>query len=520
MKSNKLLAFLIPLFMNTCYADKNIEQHLAEGNQYLVTGKYNDAIVSFDAAIQQDPLDYVSYYKRATAYLSLGRTASAIDDFTKILDLRPGFEKALLQRAKLYAGDGEFLLAKKDLVEHNSSKPNDQVKQLLESVEHAEKQSALGQQAQQDKNYEQCIQHMTEVIRIAPQKPQWRLIRAKCHIGKGEIEEAANDYTRVAHLNPSDKNLLLELATINFFSLYEADRALTQVKQCIHYDPEDRQCKGLFRFIKRIEKEIKKSEEAQQGQRYAIALNGLIGTGTKPGIVNDIDEPFASLEQDLQAHALPKRLHLKIYSMACELSAKQKDTAKAEKWCRSTLELDDQNKEALMHLGEMKLNANDFEGAVRDLEQAFEASGQQDNQIRQLLQRAQQLLKQSKKRDYYKILDISRDADARTIKKAYRKKAHEWHPDKYSGELDKDQVASKMADINQAYEVLSDPEKRDQFDNGFDPYDPEAAQQQQYGNPFAHHQQHGNPFAHFAGAGGNGFPFGGGSRGQQFSFHF
>lgn len=53
MKSNKLLAFLIPLFVNTCYADKNIEQHLAEGNQYLVTGKYNDAIISFDAAIRK-----------------------------------------------------------------------------------------------------------------------------------------------------------------------------------------------------------------------------------------------------------------------------------------------------------------------------------------------------------------------------------------------------------------------------------------------------------------------------------
>lgn len=53
MKSNKLLAFLIPLFMNTCYADKNVEQHLAEGNQFLVTGKYNDAIMSFDAAIRK-----------------------------------------------------------------------------------------------------------------------------------------------------------------------------------------------------------------------------------------------------------------------------------------------------------------------------------------------------------------------------------------------------------------------------------------------------------------------------------
>ncbi|CEP10711.1 hypothetical protein [Parasitella parasitica] len=517
MKSNKLLALLIPFFLNTCYADKSIEQHLAEGNQHLVTGKYTDAIMSFDAAIQQDPLDYVSYYKRATAFLSLGRTASAIDDFSKILDLKPGFEKALLQRAKLYAANGDFSLAKRDLLEHGNNKSNQEVKTLIESVEDAERQSILGQQAHQDKNYEQCIQHMTEVIRTAPQKPQWRIIRAKCHIGKGEIEEAANDYTRVAHLNPSDKALLLDLANINFFSLYETERALTQVKQCIHYDPEDRQCKNLFRFIKRIEKEITKSAEAQKGQRYATALNGLIGTGTKSGIVNDIDEPFQRLANDLQAPALPKRLHLKIYSIACELSAKQKDTDKADKWCRLTLELDTQNKEALAHLGEMKLNANDFEGAVRDLEQAFEASGQQDNHIRQLLQRAQQLLKQSKKRDYYKILDVSRDADARTIKKAYRKKAHEWHPDKYSGELDKDQVESKMAEINQAYEVLSDSEKRDQFDNGFDPYDPESAQQQQYGNPFAHHQHHGNPFAHFGGA-GNGFPFG--TRGQQFSFHF
>lgn len=83
--------------------------------------------------------------------------------------------------------------------------------------------------------------------------------------------------------------------------------------------------------------------------------------------------------------------------------------------------------------------------------------------------------------------------------------AHAWHPDKYSGDLDKSQVESKMADINQAYEVLSDPEKKEQFDNGFDPYDPEAAQQQQQHNPFAHH--HGSPFAHHFGGGGGQFSF-------------
>ena len=116
------------------------------------------------------------------------------------------------------------------------------------------------------------------------------------------------------------------------------------------------------------------------------------------------------------------------------------------------------------------------------------------------------------------ILDVARDADSRSIKKAYRKKAHEWHPDKYSGDLDKSQVESKMADINQAYEVLSDSEKRQQFDNGFDPYDPESAQQQQHHNPFGGHHHGGNPFAHHFG--GQGFPFGGGSDGHQFHFNF
>lgn len=210
--------------------------------------------------------------------------------------------------------------------------------------------------------------------------------------------------SRVAHLNPSDKTLLMELANLNYFSLYEPDRALAQVKQCIHYDPEDRQCKSLFRFIKRIEKEIKKSTEAQTQQRFATGLNGLIGTASKRGIISEIDEPFDTLARELETQQLPKRLHLKMYSLACALSAEQKATDKAEKWCLATLELDANHQEALTRLGEIKLNANDFEGAVRDLEKAFEASDQQDNHIRQLLQRAQQLLRQSKKRDYYKIL--------------------------------------------------------------------------------------------------------------------
>lgn len=258
----------------------------------------------------------------------------------------------------------------------------------------------MGLEAYEKKQYEQCIQHMTEVIRIAPQKPQWRLIRSKCHMGKGEIEEAAGDLTRVAVLTPSNKDLLMEVSSINYLSLYEPDRALVQIKSCIHYDPDDKLCKGLFRFIKRIEKDIKKAVDSHEQQRYATALNALVGAKSS---LAEIDAKFKELETSLDTK-LPKRLHLKIYSLACIIASEAKDTERAEKWCAATLELDPDHQEALYKRGEMKLNDNDFEGAVRDLEKAFEASGQQDNRIRQTLQRAQQLLRQSKKRDYYKIL--------------------------------------------------------------------------------------------------------------------
>jgi len=71
------------------------------------------------------------------------------------------------------------------------------------------------------------------------------------------------------------------------------------------------------------------------------------------------------------------------------------------------------------------------------------------------LDKANRLLRQSKKRDYYKILGVPRDADTKTISKAYRDASKKYHPDKYRGELDADAVSRKMAEINSAYEVLS-----------------------------------------------------------------
>ena len=61
-------------------------------------------------------------------------------------------------------------------------------------------------------------------------------------------------------------------------------------------------------------------------------------------------------------------------------------------------------------------------------------------------------------KDYYKILDVEKGASEQDIKKAFRKKAHKYHPDKKTGD------EAKFKELNEAYQVLSDTKKRQQYD--------------------------------------------------------
>ncbi|MBC2595542.1 J domain-containing protein [Ruficoccus amylovorans] len=66
-------------------------------------------------------------------------------------------------------------------------------------------------------------------------------------------------------------------------------------------------------------------------------------------------------------------------------------------------------------------------------------------------------------RDYYEVLGVSREASQDEIKKAFRKLAREYHPD-HAKDADKASAEAKFKEINEAYEVLSDPEKREKYD--------------------------------------------------------
>jgi len=104
------------------------------------------------------------------------------------------------------------------------------------------------------------------------------------------------------------------------------------------------------------------------------------------------------------------------------------------------------------------------------------------------------------KSDYYDILGVSKNASSEEIKKAYRKQALEWHPDRHKDE--KEAAEKRFKEINEAYQILSDTQKRSAYDQfGHSAFSPGGMPG---GSPFGQTGRYG-PFTYsYYSTGGNG----------------
>ncbi|KAJ1632039.1 DnaJ domain-containing protein, partial [Pavlovales sp. CCMP2436] len=114
--------------------------------------------------------------------------------------------------------------------------------------------------------------------------------------------------------------------------------------------------------------------------------------------------------------------------------------------------------------------------------------------------------------DHYKVLDIQKSASPVEVKKAYRKMALRWHPDKNAGSSESiaEAEAKFKEQVNEAYDTLSDPAKKERYDSGVDL---EAEVDGHHGHGHQHSHMDPEMFNMFRSfMGGQGGPGGGGGR--------
>uniref|UniRef100_A0A6U0NAU2 J domain-containing protein n=1 Tax=Prasinoderma coloniale TaxID=156133 RepID=A0A6U0NAU2_9VIRI len=164
----------------------------------------------------------------------------------------------------------------------------------------------------------------------------------------------------------------------------------------------------------------------------------------------------------------------------------------------------------LRHADALMLLAR-YAEARQKYQEAMQA--QQSHEAHRGMQNAERMQKQKDRKDYYKVLEIARTASAADIKKAYRRMATRWHPDKNQDNLE--EASRHMQEINEAHEVLSDADVRARYDRGEDVSNRAQEESQRQAQTQQQHMFR----QHFGGFGGGGGPRRGPGGGQQFFFH-
>lgn len=145
-----------------------------------------------------------------------------------------------------------------------------------------------------------------------------------------------------------------------------------------------------------------------------------------------------------------------------------------------------------------------------------------------LLRDARLALKKSKRVDYYKLLELNQDANEYDLKRAYRKAALKYHPDKSTPE-NRDENEKKFKLCGEANTILADPAKRQKYDAGWTAEEIDQGMQQGEDGTFGHARGHGmddvfaqmfagGMFGGGGGGGGGGMPRGFRSRGSPYGF--
>lgn len=307
------------------------------------------------------------------------------------------------------------------------------------------------------------------------------LERAQLSVSLQNAYDAIADLSSVLKLDPSNLVALQMRGEVLYLlgDKQSLEAAQLHYRQGLHSDPEHKGMKALYRRLKKVLKYVHRAEDASQRGAHAEAV--------------------VEWQSAVKVHPEHSAMNKEFYLQLCTSELHLKHFAEARDACEKVVSFDNGNAQAFAKLSEAQIGLELYEDAVQSAKRALELDDS-SQEFNEKVAQAEAALKQSKTKNYYKILGVSRSSKAKAIKKAYRKQALEWHPDKHTDkdETEREKIEKRFLDIAEAYEILSNEETRAMYDRGED-VSGNPQQQQQQQSPFGNSQffQQGGRTFHF-----------------------
>ncbi|KTG03118.1 hypothetical protein cypCar_00047761 [Cyprinus carpio] len=231
--------------------DGGVENHLEMGKKLLAAGQLADALSHFHAAVDGDPKNYMAYYRRATVYLAMGKSKSALPDLSKVIELKPDFTS---------------------LKSNPSSKEEQEAQSQLKKSDEIQRLVAQAQSDFTRRDYGSAASHLDIIIDTCVWDADSREMRAECFIQLGEMGKAISDLKATSKLKSDNTQAFYKLSTI-YYNLGDHEMSLNEVRECLKLDPDHKQCFSHYKQVKKLNKQTQAAEELIQQEKYSDAVS-------------------------------------------------------------------------------------------------------------------------------------------------------------------------------------------------------------------------------------------------------
>eukprot|EP01016_Furgasonia_blochmanni_P037726 TRINITY_DN4473_c0_g1_i13.p1 TRINITY_DN4473_c0_g1~~TRINITY_DN4473_c0_g1_i13.p1 ORF type:complete len:798 (+),score=210.17 TRINITY_DN4473_c0_g1_i13:126-2396(+) len=427
---------------------KAAEDHKNLGNQEYKEGNYACAIECYTKAINLNPKEPSHYANRAAAFLSLRRFNKCIEDCNETLKLDPTFIKAMRRKARSLLLMGKVPDAKEQYEKAIELDPNDEslrcelreCKTVEQSVQEIDEKMFEGK-------YPAALELINQIVGRCCVWKELQFKQIECLAKTGQQDRAVTISKELMAECVENPDFLFARGTAFLFQ-GNSDYAKKIFQEGIRRDPDHARCRNAF-------KSVKKFDELKEKGNTAFRENRLV-------------EAIDFYSEALKIDPTNQALNSIIYSNRAAAFMKGGRTSEGVADINKAIELNPCYSKAYLRRAEIEMKLGEYDAATKDYEMAKRLDPNIAN-INFYIKNAEKEARRAKRKDYYKILGVEKTAPLEEIKKAYKKMALKWHPDKNLDSEESRQEAEKnFKEIGEAYAVLSDPQKKQMYDSGMD----------------------------------------------------